>query len=100
MRWSEKDKHYKDCLNALMLSKQEQLMLELWKAGQRRMFLLNLKKKYAGIVNITDPSWCLYWRVCCTVNRWSKDCKETLCTDQQRDEYIEVSFAKIQCLQS
>ena len=39
-----------------MLSKKEQLLLDIWKAGQRRMFLLNLKRKYAGIffINLTD----------------------------------------------
>ena len=51
VRWSEMDKRYKDSLNALMLSKQEQLLLELWKTGQKRVFLLNLKKKYAGILH-------------------------------------------------
>ena len=50
VRWSEMDKRYKDSLNALMLSKQEQLLLELWKTGQKRVFLLNLKK-YAGILH-------------------------------------------------
>ena len=28
--------------------KKEQLLLQLWKVSQRRLFLLNLKKKYAG----------------------------------------------------
>ncbi len=31
-----------------MMSRSEQLLVDLWSAGQRRMFLLQLKKKYAG----------------------------------------------------
>ncbi len=32
----------------IMMSRREQLLVDLWSAGQRRMFLLQLKKKYAG----------------------------------------------------
>ena len=48
-RWLPSDAQYKECEYALLLSKKEQLLLHVWKAGQRRMFLLNLKRKYAGL---------------------------------------------------
>ena len=47
-RWLTSDKEYKDCENTLLFSKSEQLLLLVWKASQRRMYLLNLKRKYAG----------------------------------------------------
>ena len=51
-RWTPGDREYKEVLHALLLSKKEQLLLEMWKTGQRRAFLLNLKRKYAGMVKL------------------------------------------------
>lgn len=48
-RWLKSDSQYKELEYSLLLDKQEQLLLELWKASQRRIFLLKLKKKYAGM---------------------------------------------------
>ena len=47
-RWLPSDEEFKECEGFVHSSKNEQLLLQVWKAGQRRMFLLNLKKKYAG----------------------------------------------------
>ena len=34
---------------AVLLTKQEQLLLQIWKTTQRRLFVLQLKSKYAGV---------------------------------------------------
>ena len=47
-RWKPGDPEYNEALYSVLLSKKEQLLLEIWQAGQKRMFLLNLKRKYAG----------------------------------------------------
>ena len=47
-RWLPSDTVYKELEYSLVLDKKEQLLLELWKISQRRLFLLKLKKKYAG----------------------------------------------------
>ncbi len=47
-RWLPTDKQYKECEYFIMLNRREQLLVDIWNAGQRRMFLLQLKKKYAG----------------------------------------------------
>ena len=49
-RWLPNDKHYGECEHTLLFSKSEQLLLHIWKASQRRAFLLDLKRKYAGII--------------------------------------------------
>lgn len=51
-RWLPNDKHYDECERTLLFSKSEQLLLHLWKASQRRAFLLDLKRKYAGKIQI------------------------------------------------
>ena len=33
----------------MLLTKQELLLLQIWKTTQRRLFLLQLKSKYAGV---------------------------------------------------
>ncbi len=38
------DMEYKENLYAILLGKKEQLLFEIWKTGQRRIFLLNLKE--------------------------------------------------------
>ncbi len=53
-RWSSTDKLFKECQYAILFSKKEQLLMEIWKAGQRRLFLLNLKGKYAGMLAIAN----------------------------------------------
>ena len=40
---------YKEIEYAVLLTKQEQLLLQIWKTTQRRLFLLQLKSKYAGV---------------------------------------------------
>ena len=47
-RWLPSDKRYEECERTLLFSKSEQLLLHIWKASQRRVFLLELKRKYAG----------------------------------------------------
>ncbi len=47
--WSQSDMEYKENLYAILLGKKEQLLFEIWRTGQRRIFLLNLKK-YAGLI--------------------------------------------------
>ena len=46
-RWLPSDKEYKDCMYTVLL-RGNSYFCTFWKAGQRRMFLLKLKKKYAG----------------------------------------------------
>ena len=48
-RWSQSNVEYTECLYTLALDKREHLLISMWKSGQRRTFLLNLKKKYAGV---------------------------------------------------
>ena len=47
-RWLPSDKEWSDCEQSILLCKKEQFLLQILKAGQRRLFLLELKKKYAG----------------------------------------------------
>ena len=47
-RWLPGDAIYRENELAYLQSKREQLLLGIWKASQRRMFLLKLKMKYAG----------------------------------------------------
>lgn len=47
-RWLPGDNTYKECDWYIRYNKNEQLLLQIWKAGQRRNFLLELKRKYAG----------------------------------------------------
>ena len=47
-RWLPNAKRYEECERTLLFSKSEQLLLHVWKASQRRAFLLDLKRKYAG----------------------------------------------------
>ena len=50
-RWLPNDKRYEECEHTLLFSKSEQLLLHIiWKGSQRRAFLLDLKRKYAGII--------------------------------------------------
>lgn len=58
-RWLPSDTQYKECEYAVLLSKKEQLLLCVWKASQRRMFLINLKRKYAGQY-MNDSTVCMY----------------------------------------
>lgn len=48
-RWLQSDRQYKELEHSLLFNKKEQILLELWKVSQRRLFLLKLKRKYAGI---------------------------------------------------
>ncbi len=43
-RWLPTDELYKDTEFAVMKSKKEQILLNIWNFGQHRMFLLHLKK--------------------------------------------------------
>lgn len=47
-RWLPSDSQYRECAYAVLLSKKEQLLLHIWNTAQRRMFLLDVKRKYAG----------------------------------------------------
>jgi len=49
-RWLPSDNEYKENEYTLSLTKKEQLLVQLWKTGQRRQFLLKLKRKYAGVL--------------------------------------------------
>ena len=51
-RWLPSDALYKEC--EVSFDKKEDLLLQMWQASSRRMFLLKLKKKYAGM-HITKP---------------------------------------------
>ena len=48
-RWLPTDKEYKDIEYTVLFTKQEQLLVQMWKTGQRRLFLIELKRKYAGL---------------------------------------------------
>ena len=47
-RWHPSDIIYKENEFVVLQAKKEQLLLEMWKASHKRMFLLKLKMKYAG----------------------------------------------------
>lgn len=47
-RWHPSDIIYKENEFVVLQAKREHLLLEIWKASQKRMFLLKLKMKYAG----------------------------------------------------
>lgn len=49
MRWTPLDKEYVELDHILKLNMQETLLLQLLKSANRRLFLLKLKKKYAGL---------------------------------------------------
>ena len=49
-RWLPTDQLYKDVEGSIMVEKKkEQILLQILNTGQQRMFLLQLKKKYAGM---------------------------------------------------
>ena len=48
-RWSQSDESYKECLLTLTAGRLEIVLVSLLKHRQKREFLLNLKKKYAGM---------------------------------------------------
>lgn len=50
-RWHRTDKDYKVCLRYLSLGKRESILIALLKNRQRREFLLNFRRKYAGKMN-------------------------------------------------
>ena len=52
-RWLPNDTCYEECEHTLLFSKSEQLLLQ---ASQRRAFLVDLKRKYAGIISICDDN--------------------------------------------
>ena len=67
-RWKQSDALYKEHYYAISFSKKEQLLSEIWKAGQRRLFLLNLKRKYAGsylYIAVANYRICV---TCCYIN--------------------------------
>lgn len=47
-RWCQDDQEYQECLRNLSHGKREVMLISLIKNRQRREFLLNLKRKYAG----------------------------------------------------
>ena len=48
-RWLPTDHEYTENQQAMMRHKKEQVLLALWRSSQRRLFLLKLKGKYAGL---------------------------------------------------
>ena len=48
IRWLPSDSKYKELQYSLLVEKKDRLLLELWMVAQQRLFLLKLKKKYAG----------------------------------------------------
>ena len=54
-RWTSSDVEYKEVEHALLTNKREQMLLAMWKAAKRRLFLLRLKAKYAGTYNHSPP---------------------------------------------
>ena len=48
IRWLPSDSKYKELQYSLLVEKKDRLLLELWRVAQQRLFLLKLKKKYAG----------------------------------------------------
>ena len=49
-RWTPSDKEYQKLEHSLVTDKKEQLLMAIWKAVKRRVFLLKLKAKYAGML--------------------------------------------------
>ncbi len=47
-RWLPTDTEFIECDFYICSNKNEQILLQILKAGQRRKFLLNMIKKYAG----------------------------------------------------
>ena len=54
VRWSPLDKDYMEFESKIAESKQEHLLMGMWKAARRRKFLLELKAKYAGMMKQTS----------------------------------------------
>ena len=48
IRWLPSDSKYKELQYSLLVEKKDRLLLELWRVAQQRLFILELKKKYAG----------------------------------------------------
>ena len=48
-RWLPTDEEYKKSEYAVLLTKKEQILMQIWKSGQSRLFLLQLKRRYAGM---------------------------------------------------
>ncbi len=48
-RWLPSHEDYTTCERLLRGSKNEKLLLQLWRNSQRRSFLLKLKSKYSGM---------------------------------------------------
>ena len=46
--WLPTDEEYKSEY-AVLLTKKEQILRQIWKSGQSRLFLLQLKRRYAGM---------------------------------------------------
>ena len=98
-RWLPTDKEYKENEYALLLTKREQLLIQVWKTGQRRLFLIQLKRKYAGMFRI-EPVFIkksLYDFDCNGLSlaiigtlkfhsyRWSENSQKSLSPDIKRD---------------
>ena len=83
-RWLPTDRVYKDSEFSIMNNKKEQILLQIWNTGQHRMFLLQLKRKYAGKCSKAIIFLCnaLFLKFDC---RWPKDCEETLYTNNKRN---------------
>ncbi len=47
-RWLPSGPEYKELQCALRMERKDRLLLKLWRVSQQRLFLLKLKKKYAG----------------------------------------------------
>jgi hypothetical protein len=45
--WLPTDEEYKKSEYAVLLTKKEQILMQIWKSGQSRLFLLQLKRRYA-----------------------------------------------------
>ena len=48
-RWLPTDEEYKKSEYAVLLTKKEQILMQIWKSEQSRLFLLQLKRRYAGM---------------------------------------------------
>ena len=56
IQWLPSDSEYKELKYSLLVEKKDRLLLELWRVTQQRLFLLKLKKKYAGILHKYEKS--------------------------------------------
>lgn len=80
-RWKATDKEYLDAQHSSLLDKQQSLHSSLRSAIVRRQYLLQLKAKYAGILNTIQYSILFVCTILILipfcVYRWSKDCQTT-----------------------